>query len=144
MLSAIHDVETLVACLDQHGLSDAASVAYRHQREPFARSRALLAESLYAVLGGAGTGNSGLRAGMFRYWHGSGPARERSMQLLSGEESRVTSILSEYGRVVAASAARALANGALFTEPTAALSTLSALLTTASSSFATVVRRAVV
>jgi len=58
---------------------------------------------MYEVFREAGPGALSLRAGMFRYWQASERSRRASMQILAGEDSRVTSFLAEYARVMAGS-----------------------------------------
>lgn len=83
---------------------DAALLRYQRRRYRFVRARELLADALYEVFRGADQGPLAVRNGIIRYWQGSARARQASMALLSGQESRLTAFLSEYARVVGRSA----------------------------------------
>ena len=83
---------------------DAALLRYQRRRYRFVRARELLADALYEVFRGADRGPLAVRNGIIRYWQGSARARQASMALLSGQESRLSAFLSEYARVVGRSA----------------------------------------
>jgi 2-polyprenyl-6-methoxyphenol hydroxylase-like FAD-dependent oxidoreductase len=106
MTSALHDVAELaesLACADAD--LDEALERYRRRRYQFVRAREVLAHAMYEVFRDAGDGALSLRAGMFRYWRAAARAREDSMRILSGDDSRVTSFLGEYTRVMGRSLA---------------------------------------
>jgi 2-polyprenyl-6-methoxyphenol hydroxylase-like FAD-dependent oxidoreductase len=104
MTSALHDVAELAQCLADASV-DQALERYRRRRYPFVRAREVLAHAMYEVFREAGDGALSLRAGMFRYWRAAERAREDSMRILSGDDSRVTSFLGEYTRVMGRSLA---------------------------------------
>lgn len=103
MTTGLHDVTTLAACIGRHGLNDEALGAYQRARYRFVRSREAFTYALYDVLRGASPGAAALREGMFAYWRGSDRSRAASMDVLCGDDERVTSFLTEYLRVVAKS-----------------------------------------
>jgi squalene monooxygenase len=99
MTAALHDVSTLTACLSRAApLED-----YQRRRYRFVRAREVFAHAMYEVFRDAGPGALSLRAGMFRYWQANERSRQASMQILAGDDSRVTSFLAEYARVMAGS-----------------------------------------
>jgi squalene monooxygenase len=100
MTSALHDVSSLARCLSRAPRVDDALGAYRRGRFQFVRAREVLAHAMYEVFRDGGSGALAMRAGMFRYWRGGARAREDSMRILSGDDSRVTSFLGEYARVL--------------------------------------------
>ncbi|HTB77234.1 MAG TPA: NAD(P)/FAD-dependent oxidoreductase [Polyangiaceae bacterium] len=105
MTAALHDVSTLTACLSRAGGSDAGRARaldeYQRRRYRFVRAREVFAHAMYEVFREAGPGALSLRAGMFRYWQANERARRASMRILAGDDSRVTSFLAEYARVMA-------------------------------------------
>lgn len=105
---------------------DAALLRYQRRRYRFVRAREILADALYEVFRGEGTGPLAVQNGIIRYWQGSARARMASMALLSGQESRLSAFLTEYARVVGRSAFGVLHGG----EPTlgARAASLSGLL----------------
>jgi squalene monooxygenase len=108
MTAALHDVSTLTACLSRAGGSDAARTGtaldeYQRRRYRFVRAREVFAHAMYEVFREAGPGALSLRAGMFRYWRANERSRRASMRILAGDDSRVTSFLTEYARVMAGS-----------------------------------------
>ncbi len=107
MTSALHDVSELARCLARAASTDDALAQYQRSRYPFVRAREVLAHAMYEVFRDAGSGALSLRAGMFRYWRAASRAREDSMRILSGDDSRVTSFLGEYARVMGRSLAHA-------------------------------------
>lgn len=96
-----------IADLGDHGRVDAALRSYEIARYRFVRAREVLTDALYEVFQGADPGTWALREGIFRYW-GSPRARARSMALLSGADSRLSSFLTEYLTVVGTSSQAAL------------------------------------
>jgi squalene monooxygenase len=100
MTSALHDVSELTTCLSRHANVTDALEEYRRRRYRFVRAREVLAHAMYEVFRDAGPGALSMRAGMFRYWRAGERAREDSMRILSGDDSRVTSFLGEYVRVL--------------------------------------------
>ena len=102
MTTALHDVAALAQCLARARTRrvDDALAAYQRRRYPFVRAREVLAHAMYEVFRDAGAGALSMRAGMFRYWRAGARAREDSMRILSGDDSRVTSFLGEYARVM--------------------------------------------
>jgi 2-polyprenyl-6-methoxyphenol hydroxylase-like FAD-dependent oxidoreductase len=141
MTCAVHDAAALHACLGQGVSLESVPEAYRERRDAFARARAVFAECLYAVFAGRGGGARALRDGMFRHWQSGVGARRRSMRLLAGEESRFSSFLAEYGRVLGASSAEVLANFSMVEEPLATASALSSIVAVACTSIATAAKR---
>jgi 2-polyprenyl-6-methoxyphenol hydroxylase-like FAD-dependent oxidoreductase len=100
MTAALHDVTTLAACLAVTQKADDALRQYQRRRYRFVRAREVFAHAMYDVFREAGPGALSLRGGMFRYWRKEERARHASMQILSGEDSRVMSFLAEYVRVM--------------------------------------------
>jgi squalene monooxygenase len=100
MTAALHDVSTLAACLSGSAKVDDALRTYQRRRYRFVRAREVFAHAMYEVFRDAGPGALSLRSGMFRYWEANERARRASMQILAGEDSRVTSFLAEYVRVM--------------------------------------------
>lgn len=106
MTAAMSDVVTLAEELRARGLTDAACLAYQRRRYRFARAREIFTEALYDVFRATDSGSEGLRAGIFEYWRQSRGARERSMGILAGEDSRKRTFVTEYARVTGRSALR--------------------------------------
>ncbi|MEP7124868.1 MAG: FAD-dependent monooxygenase [Byssovorax sp.] len=108
LTTGLNDVRVLAEELDSRGADvagvDAALLRYQRRRYRFVRAREILADALYEVFRGQGTGPLAVRNGIIRYWQGSARARMASMALLSGQESRLTMFLAEYARVVGRSA----------------------------------------
>ena len=108
MTIALHDVRTLAEELDRAGSVDEALERYQARRYAFVRAREILVDMLYDLFccddGGART----LRKGLLRYWRSGTRARGASLSLLSGRESRLSSLLAEYASVVGASALNVL------------------------------------
>lgn len=100
MTTALHDVAALAQSLARTARIDDALADYQRRRYPFVRAREVLAHAMYEVFRDAGDGALSMRAGMFRYWRAGARAREDSMRILSGDDSRVTSFLGEYARVM--------------------------------------------
>jgi hypothetical protein len=100
MTAALHDVTTLAACLAAGEKADDALREYQRRRYRFVRAREVFAHAMYDVFRQAGPGALSLRGGLFRYWRKDERSRRASMQILSGEDSRVTSFLAEYARVM--------------------------------------------
>jgi 2-polyprenyl-6-methoxyphenol hydroxylase-like FAD-dependent oxidoreductase len=105
MTNGMHDVATLAECVERRGLTDAALTLYQRRRYRYIRGREAFTRALYDVLLGATPGTRGLRDGMFAYWRGAERARDASMAVLSGDDERVTTFVTEYLRVVATSSA---------------------------------------
>lgn len=106
MTAAMHDVMVLAEELRARGMTDEALQAYQRRRYAFVRAREVFTEALYEVFRGNDAGSAGLRAGVFAYWRGSPRARERSMGILAGEDSRKRTFVAEYARVTGRSALR--------------------------------------
>jgi squalene monooxygenase len=100
MTAALNDVSTLAACLSIPGGPEYALQEYQRRRYRFVRAREVFAHAMYEVFRDAGPGALSLRSGMFRYWRANERARRASMQILAGEDSRVSSFLAEYVRVM--------------------------------------------
>jgi squalene monooxygenase len=111
MTSALHDVSELTACLSRNANVTDALEEYRRRRYRFVRAREVLAHAMYEVFRDAGSGALSMRAGMFRYWRAAERSREDSMRILSGDDSRVTSFLGEYARVMGRSLRHAWGQG---------------------------------
>ncbi len=103
MTTACHDAITLSECLVRHGLTDRGLTAYQRSRYGFVRARELFGYSLYEVLRGKGPGPEALRDAVFDYWQAP-RARQASLDILSGDESRTRAFLAEYTRVVGSAA----------------------------------------
>jgi squalene monooxygenase len=104
MTTGLHDVTVLADCFAKHSRTDDMLAAYQRHRYRFVRAREAFTHSLYEVLRGEGPGAGALREGIFRYWRASERARRTSMGVLSGDEERVGTFVSEYLRVVMTSA----------------------------------------
>jgi squalene monooxygenase len=113
MTVALTDTRLLaeaLAGIDLHAPAelDRALERYQRSRYRYVRAREILADALYEVFRGIDDGTRAIRAGIFRYWNGSGVARARSMSLLSGRESRLPFFLREYLTVVGKSTSSVL------------------------------------
>ncbi len=100
MTSALHDVSVLADCLSASRPIEDALHEYQRRRYRFVRAREVFAHAMYDVFRDAGPGALSLRSGMFRYWRAEERARRASIRILSGEDSRVASFLTEYARVM--------------------------------------------
>ncbi len=128
MTNAIHDVLTLGELVGQSGPSDAALSEYQRRRYDFVRMRDLFTDALYEVFRGHDAGSQALQEGVFKYWASSERSREASMNILSGEEVRVSRFVSEYSRVFRRSAVDVMAG--LMKNPRGGTATLSSLVKT--------------
>jgi len=104
MTNAMNDVLTLGALLARSGPTDAALSEYQRQRYDFVRMRELFTDALYEVFRGHDSGSRALQEGVFRYWASSERSRRASMDILSGEDVRVSGFVKEYSRVFRGSA----------------------------------------
>jgi 2-polyprenyl-6-methoxyphenol hydroxylase-like FAD-dependent oxidoreductase len=111
MTVCLTDIRILVEELagGRRGAVDERRLArYQTRRYRFVRAREVLADALYEVFRAEGEGPRAIRNGIFRYWRGSLRARASSMALLSGADSRLSTFLGEYLRVVGQSTGGAL------------------------------------
>lgn len=125
MTNAMNDVLTLGELVGRSGPSDAALSEYQRRRYDFVRMRDLFTDALYEVFRAHDTGAKALQAGVFNYWASSARSRRASMNILSGEDVRVSAFVTEYSRVFRRSAVDVLPR--LVKEPrkgTAALKSL--------------------
>ena len=104
MTNAMNDVLTLGQVVSRSGPSDAALSEYQRQRYDFVRMRELFTDALYEVFRGHDAGSRALQQGVFRYWASSERSRRASMDILSGEDVRVSGFVKEYSRVFRRSA----------------------------------------
>ena len=128
MTNAINDVLTLGELVGRSGPSDAALSEYQRRRYDFVRMRDLFTDALYEVFRGQDAGSQALQEGVFKYWASSARSREASMNILSGEEVRVSRFVSEYSRVFKRSAVDVMAG--LMKNPRRGTKTLSSLVKT--------------
>lgn len=99
MTNAMNDVMTLAQLLKASGPSDAALAEYQRRRYDFIRMRELFTDALYEVFRAHDVGSKALQAGVFRYWASGDRARRASMNILSGEDVRVSAFVKEYTTV---------------------------------------------
>lgn len=112
MTSALHDASLLAECVARHGLEHAALERYDRLRRPFVRTREAFSQMLYSIFRGADDGTHALRTAVFDYWQRSDRARNKSMAILSGDESDALAFVAEFSRVCAISAAIIVAEAA--------------------------------
>lgn len=112
MTSALHDASLLAECVARHGLELSALERYDRLRRPFVRTREAFSQMLYSIFRGANDGTEALRTAVFDYWQGSERARNKSMAILSGDESDALAFVAEFSRVCALSAAIIVAEAA--------------------------------
>jgi 2-polyprenyl-6-methoxyphenol hydroxylase-like FAD-dependent oxidoreductase len=106
MTAAMNDVQVLAEELKRGGFVDEALKAYQKRRYRFVRARELFTEALYEVFRADDDGSDSLKAGTFAYWRSSPRARDVSMGILSGEDSRPRTFMAEYTRVMGRSTLR--------------------------------------
>jgi 2-polyprenyl-6-methoxyphenol hydroxylase-like FAD-dependent oxidoreductase len=128
MTNAMNDVLTLGELVGSAGPSDAALSEYQRRRYDFVRMRDLFTDALYEVFRGQDAGSRALQEGVFRYWASSGRSREVSMNILSGEEVRISRFVTEYSRVFRTSAVDVFAR--LMKDPKSGTRTLGSLVKT--------------
>jgi 2-polyprenyl-6-methoxyphenol hydroxylase-like FAD-dependent oxidoreductase len=128
MTNAMNDVLTLGELVGKSGPSDAALSEYQRRRYDFVRMRDLFTDALYEVFRGQDAGSRALQEGVFRYWASSGRSREASMNILSGEEVRISRFVTEYSRVFRTSAVDVFAR--LVKDPRRGTRTLGSLVKT--------------
>ena len=128
MTNAMNDVLTLGELVGWSGPTDAALTEYQRRRYDFVRMRELFTDALYEVFRGHDPGAKALQAGVFRYWASSERSRHASMNILSGEELRISRFVAEYTRVFRKSAVDVLPR--LMREPRQGTATLSSLMKT--------------
>jgi len=104
MTNAMNDVLVLSALVAERGPDDEALAEYQRRRYDFIRMRELFTDALYEVFRAHDAGSQALQQGIFHYWAGSRRARAASMDILSGEEVRVSRFAVEYSRVFRRSA----------------------------------------
>jgi 2-polyprenyl-6-methoxyphenol hydroxylase-like FAD-dependent oxidoreductase len=104
MTNAMNDVLTLARLVGPRGPDDDALEEYQRRRYDFIRMRELFTDALYEVFRGQDEGSLALQAGVFSYWASSQRSRHASMDILSGEELRVSRFVAEYSRVFGGSA----------------------------------------
>ncbi len=100
MTAAMNDVQVLAEEVKRSGFSDDALKRYQKRRYRFVRARELFTEALYEVFRASDDGSESLKAGTFDYWRSSRRARDVSMGILSGEDSRPRTFMAEYARVM--------------------------------------------
>ncbi len=108
MTNAMNDVLTLGELVAARGPDDEALSEYQRRRYDFVRMRELFTDALYEVFRGQDEGSKALQGGVFDYWASSERSREASMNILSGEELRVSRFVAEYSRVFGLSAVQVL------------------------------------
>ncbi len=128
MTNAMNDVLTLGELMAQSGPTDVALAEYQVRRYDFVRMRELFTDALYEVFRGQDAGSRALQQGVFRYWASSERSRSASMNILSGEEVRVSRFVSEYSRVFRRSAVDVMAK--LVRNPVDGTAKLSSLMKT--------------
>jgi len=104
MTNAMNDVLTLAELVGDQGPVDEALEEYQRRRYDFVRMRELFTDALYEVFRGQDEGSRALQSGVFDYWASSERSRHASMNILSGEELRVSRFVAEYSRVFRRSA----------------------------------------
>jgi flavin-dependent dehydrogenase len=100
MTAAMNDVQALAHEVRVNGFTNEALKAYQKRRYRFVRARELFTEALYEVFRAHDDGSESLKSGTFAYWRSSRRAREISMGILSGEDSRPRTFMAEYARVM--------------------------------------------
>lgn len=128
MTNALNDVLTLGELVGRAGPSDAALSEYQRRRYDFVRMRDLFTDALYEVFRAHDAGSKALQAGVFQYWATSERSRQASMNILSGEELRVSRFVAEYSRVFRRSAVDMLPR--LVTDPRKGTKSLKSLVKT--------------
>ncbi len=128
MTNAMNDVLTLAEEVAVAGPTDEALGEYQRRRYDFVRMRELFTDALYEVFRGQDSGSRALQEGVFRYWASSVRSRDASMNILSGEEVRISRFVSEYTRVFRGSAIDVF--GKLVKNPMHGTRTLSSLVKT--------------
>jgi 2-polyprenyl-6-methoxyphenol hydroxylase-like FAD-dependent oxidoreductase len=108
MTNAVNDVLTLGELVGRAGPRDEVLTEYQRRRYDFIRMRELFTDALYEVFRGQDPGSKALQAGVFDYWASSERSRRASMDILSGEELRLSAFVAEYTRVFGRSAAEVL------------------------------------
>ena len=73
---------------------------FARMRRPAQRTRLSLASALYHAFSDRTPDMQALRAGLFDYWNRSSDGARKSMALLSGRETRMWPMATEYARVV--------------------------------------------
>lgn len=99
---ALSDAATLAACYEQsRGDVARALRAYEAARVTPALTRGLLAPALRRALGEDTEAMHALRDGLLQYWQSDRRGRAASMGLLSTRDANPSTVVAEYGRVVA-------------------------------------------
>lgn len=104
MTAAMNDIMVLADEVGRNGITDDALKSYQRRRYRFVRARELFTEALYEVFRAHDAGSESLKEGTFAYWRKSRRARDVSMGILSGEDSRPRTFMAEYARVMGRSA----------------------------------------
>ena len=104
MTAAMNDVLLVASQWNESGPDEQGLLDYQKQRYRFVRAREMFTEALYEVFRANDDGARVLTDGTFRYWRSNHRARMTSMGILSGEDSRPSTFVAEYTRVLGLSA----------------------------------------
>lgn len=108
MTGATFDALLLASSVAEHGLGDQAVLHYQRERVGFVRLRESFTAALYEIFRAQDEGSAALQAGIFRYWQQGDRGRLASMGILSCEDLRLSPFVTEYTRVMGATAAELL------------------------------------
>jgi squalene monooxygenase len=100
MTNSLSDICILSDELRLGSTLDEALARYEVRRYRFVRIREILAEELYEAFRAEGVGARAIRTGIFRYWRTSAHGRAATVALLSGDDARLSTFVSEYLRVM--------------------------------------------
>jgi len=100
MVNALSDIRILTDELETGDAIDRALVRYQVRRYRFVRVREILADALYGAFRNDTPGAQAVRAGILRHWRTSADGRAATVALLSGDDARLTTFVTEYVRVM--------------------------------------------
>jgi squalene monooxygenase len=99
MTNSLSDIRILSEELRMGETLDQALSRYEVRRDRFVRIREILAEELYEAFRAQEAGARAIRTGILRYWRSSPRGRAATVALLSGDDARLSTFVTEYLRV---------------------------------------------
>jgi 2-polyprenyl-6-methoxyphenol hydroxylase-like FAD-dependent oxidoreductase len=99
MTNSLSDIRILSEELRMGETLDQSLSRYEVRRYRFVRIREILAEELYEAFRAQDAGTRAIRTGIMRYWRSSPRGRAATVALLSGDDARLSTFVTEYLRV---------------------------------------------
>ena len=103
MTNSLNDIRILSEEMSTGDAIEAVLMRYELRRYRFVRIREILADELYDAFRAGGAGAHAIRTGIFRYWRTSARGRAATVALLSGDDARLSTFVTEFVGVVSQS-----------------------------------------